>query len=182
MSGRASIGVKQNNKKGVAMSAILFVLFVGCVFGANWALTTFGLVPIGFGMVAPAGVYFSGLGFTLRDLLHDATGRRWVIAAIFVGALVSGALSGRLALASGVAFLISELADFTVYEPLRRKHWLGAVVASNIVGLVVDSALFLWLAFGSLEFMEGQVFGKAYMTVLAVAGLWGFRALSQRRN
>ena len=162
--------------------ALLFGAFVATVFGANWALTRFGFVPVGFGLIAPAGVYFAGLGFTLRDLLHEAGGRRWVLAAIFVGAVLSGALSGRLAIASGVALALSELSDFAVYEPLRHKHWLGAVALSNTVGLVVDSALFLWLAFGSLDFITGQIVGKAYMTALAVVGLWGWRALSQRRD
>jgi uncharacterized PurR-regulated membrane protein YhhQ (DUF165 family) len=82
-----------------------------------------------------------------------------------------------LALASGIAFLASELADLSVYEPLRRRGWWQAVAASNVVGLVVDSALFLWLAFGSLAFFWGQAVGKATMTVvalvvLALARLW----------
>jgi uncharacterized PurR-regulated membrane protein YhhQ (DUF165 family) len=84
-----------------------------------------------------------------------------------------------LALASGTAFLASELADMLVYVPLRRRHWLGAVALSNTVGLVVDSALFLWLAFGSLDFLAGQVVGKAEMTVLAVGVLWLVRRRHQ---
>jgi hypothetical protein len=42
-----------------------------------------------------------------------------------------------------------------------------AVVASSIIGLVVDSAVFLYLAFGSLEYLAGQVVGKAWMVLLA---------------
>jgi hypothetical protein len=42
------------------------------------------------------------------------------------------------------------------------------VTLSNTVGLAVDSALFLTLAFGSLAFFWGQVVGKAWMTLLAV--------------
>lgn len=149
--------------------------YIATIFAANWAITTFGLVPVGFGLMAPAGVYFAGLAFTFRDLTQDALGRRWTYAAILVGAGLSGFLSGPLALASGVAFAVSETADLLVYTPLRRRHWLGAVAASNTVGLVVDSALFLWLAFGSLEFLAGQVVGKLAMTVLAVVVLWGIR-------
>ena len=149
--------------------------YIGTIFAANWALVTFGLVPVGFGLLAPAGVLFAGLAFTFRDLLHDALGRWWVLAAIVVGAALSALVSPQFALASGAAFLLSELADFAVYTPLRRRHWLGAVAASNVVGLVVDSALFLWLAFGSLQFLPGQVVGKSYMTVLAVLVLWSWR-------
>lgn len=146
-----------------------FAAFIATVFAANWAITTIGIVPVGFGLMAPAGVYFAGLAFTLRDGLHELGGRRWVVAAILIGAALSGLLSGPLALASGVAFLLSEAADYAVYAPLRQRGWLPAVVASNIVGVVVDSALFLWLAFGSLDFLAGQIVGKLWMTALAVA-------------
>jgi hypothetical protein len=155
-------------------------LYIATIFAANWAIVTFGLVPVGFGLLAPAGVYFAGLAFTFRDLTQDQLGRRWTFGAILIGAALSAGISGPLALASGVAFLISETADLLVYTPLKEKHWLGAVTASNTVGLVVDSALFLFLAFGSLEFLAGQIVGKLWMTGLAVLILWGARALLSR--
>ena len=117
-------------------------------------------------------VYFAGLAFTFRDLAQERVGRRWIVAAIVAGAVISGLVSTKFALASGAAFLVSELLDFAVYTPLRRRNWIGAVVASNVVGLVADSVLFLALAFGSLAYLPGQVVGKAWMTVLAVAILW----------
>ena len=158
------------------------IAYVATIFAANWAITTFGLVPVGFGLMAPAGVYFAGLAFTFRDLTQDALGRRWTYFAIVVGAALSGLISGPLALASGVAFLVSESLDLLVYTPLRARRWLVAVAASNVVGLAVDSALFLWLAFGSLDFLLGQIVGKAWVTAIAVAVLWAWRAVSVRRN
>ena len=158
------------------------IAYVATIFAANWAITTFGLVPVGFGLLAPAGVYFAGLAFTFRDLTQDALGRRWTYAAILIGAGLSGFLSGPLALASGIAFLVSETADFLVYTPIRERNWLWAVGLSNTVGLIIDSALFLMLAFGSLEFLWGQVVGKLTMTILAVIILGGWRALSKRRH
>ena len=161
----------------------LWVGFIATVAGSNWALATFGIVSIGFGLTAPAGVYFAGLAFTLRDLLHERGGRFWILSAIVVGAMLSGLLEDaqRFALASGVAFLLSELADWTIYTPLRRKGWTIAVASSNVFGLIVDSSLFLWLAFGSLEFIEGQIVGKIYMTVGAIIVMWGARYSRQRR-
>ncbi|MFN8632497.1 MAG: VUT family protein [Chloroflexota bacterium] len=150
----------------------LVVGYILVIVLANWAIQTFGIVPVGFGLAAPAGVYFAGLAFTLRDLVQEQLGRRWTVVAIVVGALVSAAISPQFALASGVAFLLSELADFAVYTPLRERNWLAAVAASNTVGLIADSALFLTLAFGSLEFLAGQIVGKLWMTALAVAVLW----------
>lgn len=118
--------------------------------------------------MAPAGVYFVGVSFTLRDVVHERLGRWPVVGAIVAGAALSAALDPALAVASGAAFLFSELADLAVYDPLRKRNLLGAVVASNIVGLLVDSWLFLTLAFGSLAFLPGQVVGKAYMTLAAI--------------
>ena len=59
-----------------------------------------------------------------------------------------------------------------MYAPLRRRNAALAVAASNTVGLLVDSVLFLALAFGSLEFLAGQVVGKAWVTALSVAVVW----------
>jgi queuosine precursor transporter len=59
-------------------------------------------------------------------------------------------------------------ADLAVYTPLARRGLLIAVVASGVVGLVVDSVVFLWLAFGSLEFLLGQIVGKAWMVLLSI--------------
>lgn len=140
-----------------------------CVLLANWAIDRFGFVPVGFGLEAPAGVYLAGATFTLRDLTQDALGRAWVLAAILAGALLSALISPRFALASGLAFGASELIDLAVYTPLRDRGLLRAVAASNAVGLVADSALFLWLAFGSLDLLAGQVVGKLWMTVVALA-------------
>jgi queuosine precursor transporter len=147
---------------------IWLLMYIATIVGANWAISTFGLVPVGFDLYAPAGVYFVGLAFTFRDLAQERLGRRWIVLAIVVGAALSAYVSPQFALASGLTFLVSEAADFAVYTPLRRRSWLWAIVASNLVGLVIDSAMFLYLAFGSLQFIEGQVLGKVSMTALAV--------------
>ena len=169
--------VEHTRTRPPRLAMALGVGYVATIILANWAISTFGVVPVGFGLMAPAGVYFAGLAFTLRDLLQDVAGTRAVLAGILVGAALSGFISAGFAIASAAAFLFSELADFAVYTPLLRRGWLTAVVASNAVGLTVDSILFLWLAFGSLAFLPGQIVGKVWMTVLAVVVL----ALVRRR-
>ena len=156
---------------------VAFAAFVATVYGANWSLAKWGIVSIGFGLSAPAGVFFAGLAFTLRDTLHEAGNRYWVVAAILVGAGLPALLEDArtFALASGTAFLLSEGADLLVYTPLRARGWLRAVLASNIVGFTLDSILFLWIAFGSLSFLTGQLVGKGYMTLGAILILWILR-------
>lgn len=162
------------------LGIIAVIGYIVTIVAANVAITVFGLVPVGLGLMAPAGVYFAGLAFTLRDGVQETLGRRWTVAAILVGAAISSAMSPQLAIASGLAFLLSEAADFAVYTPLRKRSWLAAVVASNTVGLLIDSALFLWLAFGSLDFLAGQVVGKLWMTALAVALILIWRRATKR--
>jgi uncharacterized PurR-regulated membrane protein YhhQ (DUF165 family) len=144
----------------------------GCVVGANWAISRWGIIPVGFGLMAPAGVYFAGAVFTCRDIVQNTLGRRFTLCAIVLGAGFSFLVSPTFAVASGVTFLFSEMADFLVYTPLYQRHqgrrWLLAVIPANAAGLIVDSALFLWLAFGSEASVAGLIFGKACMTVLAL--------------
>ncbi len=142
--------------------------YIAVIVAANWAVRRFGLVSVGFGLRAPAAVYFVGIAFTLRDLVQNILGRAVSLGAIAVGAAVSAAVSPTLALASGLAFLASELADFMVYTPLLRRGWLTALVPANLVGCLVDSLVFLGIAFGSLALLGGQFVGKAWMTGVAV--------------
>ena len=84
--------------------------------------------------------------------------------------------------ASAAAYLISEFADLAVYTPLQERRFVTAVVVSSIVGLIVDSIVFLWLAFGSLEFLTGQVVGKAWMVLLAVPFILYLRRRDEQIN
>lgn len=148
--------------------------FVGTVWLANWLVAKYGPVPVGFGLEAPAGVYAVGLAFTLRDIVHRTLGRTAVIAAVLAGCALAywvGAAATvpggyvSIAVASALAFLISETLDLLTYESVQNMSFTGAVVASNVVGAVIDSLLFLTLAFGSLAFLSGQIVGKLWMTV-----------------
>lgn len=153
------------------------ILYVSAIWLANLLITRFGLVPVGFGLLAPAGVYVVGLSFTLRDVVQDQLGKTWVVAAILAGAAVSALVSPALALASGVAFLLSEFADFAIYTPLRdRGRPYAALLVSNSFGLVLDSLIFLQLAFGSTDYAPGQILGKAWMTVAALPLIYAYRS------
>ncbi len=162
--------------------------FAATIPAANWLIGNAGtecipegpcLIPVGFGLMAPSGVLMIGLALVLRDVVHERLGWRWAAGAILLGAALSFLLaSPYLALASGVAFLLSEAADMAVYAPLRRRRLALAVLLSGVVGAVIDSAVFLWLAFGSFDFIAGQVVGKAWMTLAAFGLLWAFRQRS----
>ena len=85
-------------------------------------------------------------------------------------------------IASVTAFLLSELADFVVYTPLQERRLITAVVASSSVGLIIDSMVFLYLAFGSLDYLGGQIVGKAWMVLLAIPVIWWIRNRDKALN
>jgi uncharacterized PurR-regulated membrane protein YhhQ (DUF165 family) len=153
--------------------------FIACVPAANWLIGNVGtvciprgpcLIPVApFGITAPSGVLMIGLALVLRDLVQRRLGKGWALAAIVVGAALSGLVAPlALVVASVAAFLLSELADFAVYTPLQKRGLIRAVVLSSLVGLCVDSVAFLYLAFGSLDYLGGQILGKAWMVLLSI--------------
>lgn len=139
------------------------------------------LIPVAPGISAPSGVLVVGLALVLRDLVQRRLGLGWAAGAIVVGAALSATFAPRaLVVASAAAFLLSEFADLAVYTPLQRRGLIRAAVASSLVGLVVDSLVFLWLAFGNLDFLAGQVIGKTWMVAFAVPILWWLRERDRR--
>jgi queuosine precursor transporter len=169
---------------------IFLVLFCLTIPAANWLIGHVGtvcvpngpcLVPVAPGIMAPSGVLMIGLALVLRDLVQRRLGVEFGIGAIIVGAAISAGLAPpTVVVASAAAFLLSEFADFAVYTPLARRRLVVAVIASSVVGLVVDSIVFLWLAFGSLEFLIGQIIGKLWMVLLAIPFVMYIRRRDER--
>jgi queuosine precursor transporter len=169
---------------------VFLVLFCLTIPAANWLIGHVGtvcvptgpcLVPVAPGIMAPSGVLMIGLALVLRDLVQRRLGVEFGIGAIIVGAAISAGLAPpTLVVASAAAFLLSEFADFAVYTPLARRRLVVAVIASSVVGLVVDSIVFLWLAFGSLEFLIGQIIGKLWMVLLAIPFVMYMRRRDER--
>ena len=161
-----------------AVGTAAFVVFLACVPLANWLILHVGtvcvpggpcLVPVAPGIMAPSGVLTVGVALVLRDVVQRCLGLRFGLIAIAAGTALSAFVApASLVIASGTAFALSELVDFAVYTPLQRRRLLLAVVASSLAGLVVDSIVFLSLAFGSLEFLPGQIIGKVWAVLIAM--------------
>lgn len=164
------------------MRLILSTGFLTMIPLANWMIGHVGtvcvqngpcLIPVAPGLMAPSGVLVIGVALLLRNILQERAGRVWIATCIIMGAAISALIAApALAIASGVAFLASECADWSIYTPLRVRGRTIALGCAALAGSVVDSALFLWLAFGSLDFMAGQVVGKMWATTAVVCVLW----------
>ena len=167
-------------------------LYVLCIPAANWLMLNVGyasgngprLVPVGFGLMGPSGILAIGAALYLRDMVQNLFGVRVAIAAVALGVVVTAVTSSpTLAVASAAAYCVSELADLAVYTPLKaRGMYVKAILASGIVGSAVDSAVFLWLAFGSLEFVAGQTVGKIEVTAVCAVVVWAKQYVDARRD
>lgn len=158
--------------------------YVAVVVLANILSSRYGMVSVGFGLVASAGTYAAGAALGLRDAVQTGLGRWGMLAVIAIGSALSYLLADPIiATASLAAFSASELADAAVWTPLRRRWALG-VLASNTVGAVVDTWIFLSLApFGPVTWqaMQGQLVGKLlWATLVPVALLLAAREARRR--
>lgn len=161
--------------RNYAAAAPIAAVYLGSIIVANYVTTHYGFVPVGFGEVATAGTFAAGAALVVRDLLQDTVGRVGVALLILVGAGLSWFVSAPfIALASGLAFLTSETLDMVVYTPLRRRGrfggywWQAAVLAGAVIGAIVDSVVFLGIAFGRAAIapaLPGQLIGKLEVAV-----------------
>lgn len=162
-------------------TALLAASFLATIPAANWLIGNVGscipngpcLIPVAPGLMAPSGVLLIGAALALRDGLHERL-PRWAVAGLIAGgAALSLAFSPpALAVASAVAFLLSELADFAVYDRLRKRGLALAVLASGVVGAALDSVLFSALAFGTVKWAPGLILAKCYASIGYAGWKW----------
>jgi uncharacterized PurR-regulated membrane protein YhhQ (DUF165 family) len=159
----------------IAMVAL--VTYAAAIFGANWMIRNVGstvlpdgthLAPVGFGLLAPSGAYAAGVTFIVRDVVQRTAGRVWSISIIGPGAIATSLLSPRLAMASGIAFLLAELMDLAVYSPLQKRGLVRAVMVSGVAASVADSIVFLVIAGIPLAVaLAGLLLAKFWVQLLA---------------
>lgn len=127
-------------------------IYIAAIVAANLSVAAFGPA------ITPINAFFLiGLDLSLRDVLHQRWQNQGL--ALKMGALlaVAGAVSyalnpasGRIALASVLAFTVSNAVDALAFHLLRRQPYLTRANGSNAFGALTDSLLFPTLAFGAL--------------------------------
>jgi queuosine precursor transporter len=150
--------------------AFLAASYLALVILANWLASKY-VISVGFGRVAPAGVLCIGAVLVLRDWLQQLRGLLWTMPLVYLAGLASwgiGDAAGwtkleKIAVASVIAFTVSETVEAVVFTPLRNRSLTLGVALSGTVGNAIDSWLFLQLAFGSQAFFLGQFIGKGEM-------------------
>lgn len=128
------------------------------------------LVQFLFGQWLTWGAFTYPLAFLVTDVMNRVYGagpaRKVVLVGFAVGVLCSligtqiigefGPLvTVRIAIGSGLAFLVAQLLDVSIFAALRDGRWWRAPLISTLVGSTVDTALFFSIAFSaSLSFVH----------------------------
>lgn len=150
------------------------------------------LVQFLFGNWLTWGAFTYPLAFLVTDVMNRVYGvaaaRRVVLAGFVVGVICSfigtqimlegdgftyPAVTLRIAIGSGLAFLTAQLLDVAVFDEMRDGAWWRAPLASTLIGSSVDTIIFFSVAFsGALSFIEpsNDVSWAAEMLPLLGAG------------
>ena len=132
------------------------------------------LVQFLFGQWLTWGAFTYPIAFLVTDVMNRVYGvgpaRRVVIAGFIVGVICSligtqimlqgdgysyPAVTLRIALGSGLAFLLAQLTDVAIFDRLRAGRWWRAPLASTLIGASLDTAIFFTVAFsGALSVLE----------------------------
>ena len=159
---------------------ILSAAFLATIPGANWMVGHVGTVcPAGSPclvpvwpwpeILAPSGSVLIGVALVLRNVLQQTAPRQWILGCIIIGALISACVApAALTAASATSFFFSEMTDWAVYSPLRRRHMTLAILIAGTAGATVDASLFVTLAFGGeLALIGGQIIAKMWASIFA---------------
>lgn len=160
---------------------VYILMYLGAIILANLTVARFG--PSSAIVVA---FLFIGLDLTSRDKLHEAwhnNGLVWKMGILIaVGSFISWILnkdSGRVAVASFVAFMFAAVVDTIVYQILHKRSYLVKVNGSNVFSALVDSIIFPTIAFGG--FLPLITLGQFVAKVFGGA-VWAFILNKKRDN
>jgi uncharacterized PurR-regulated membrane protein YhhQ (DUF165 family) len=102
------------------------------------------------------GAFSYPVAYLVTDVCNRAYGaspaRRVAWIGFAVGFIASALMAPlRIAIASGSAFIVSQLLDVAIFNRLRQQSWWKAPLFGSAAASVVDTALFFSLAFGGTE-------------------------------
>lgn len=149
-------------------------LYVLSIVAVNWGFSFVPLVPLPTGEMWPPMSLAVGLVFVLRDFAQREIGHKVLLAMLFGGALSYIMADPYVAIASVVAFAVSELADWALYT-FTGKPFHQRVLLSSAVSTPIDSAIFLTMI-GAFS-----VSGVVAMTLSKMLGALAIYAFLRRR-
>ena len=134
-------------------------LLMGAVVLASNYLVQFPIQYYGLEEILTYGAFSYPIAFLITDLANRSFGKIVARKIVYIGFAIgisftllfstnfTDLISIRIAIGSGIAFLIAQLLDAQIFDKLRKKEWFIAPLTSSMVGSVVDTFIFFSISF-----------------------------------
>jgi len=141
---------------------IYVMLYLLSIIFANLLVHWFGIVTIGW-LMFPAGAVVVGLTFSFRDFVQREYGKWNCWIWMVIASIITYLFNQEIAVASVSAFLVSESVDWLMFT-IMKGSFNKRIIVSNLIGIPLDSIIFVWLAFG-LNFQA--ILGQTIIKILS---------------
>ena len=137
----------------------LLSLIMGVIVLASNYLVQFPIKHYGLEKILTYGAFSYPIAFLITDLANRSYGKIIARNIVYIGFVIgisftllfstnfADLISVRIAIGSGIAFLVAQLLDVQIFDKLRKKDWFVAPLTSSIIGSIIDTFLFFSISF-----------------------------------
>src|SRR5210317_1788462 len=138
---------------------ILLSFIMGVVVLTSNYLVQFPINYYGLEEILTYGAFSYPVAFFITDLANRSYGKVVARKIVYVGFIIgivftlffstnfADLISVRIAIGSGIAFMVAQLLDVQIFDYLRKKKWFIAPLTSSLIGSTVDTFLFFSISF-----------------------------------
>ena len=173
----------------IILASFMAIFVVASNFLVQFPINFFGLQEI-----LTYGAFTYPVTFLITDLCNRRYGKLIARKIVYIGFVLgisltlffstnfSDLISIRVAIGSGTAFLFAQLLDVQIFNKLRNKIWFAAPFTSSLVGSLVDTFIFFFIAFygTGLNWITLGIGDFSVKIFMAIGMLIPFRMLMQR--
>ena len=138
---------------------ILLSFIMGVIVLTSNYLVQFPINYYGLEKILTYGAFSYPVAFLITDLANRTYGKIRARKIVYIGFVIGivftlffstnfeDLISVRIAIGSGVAFLVAQLLDVQIFDQLKKKKWFVAPLTSSLIGSTVDTFLFFSISF-----------------------------------
>ena len=142
------------NKTFITLSFLMGVVVLTSNYLVQFPINYFGLNEI-----LTYGAFSYPIAFLITDISNRFYGKISARKIVYIGFTIgivftlifstnfADFISIRIAIGSGIAFIVAQLLDVQIFDQLRKKKWFVAPLTSSLIGSTVDTFLFFSISF-----------------------------------
>jgi len=170
-----------NNSKSNNSLFLVLSIFMGVVIIISNYLVQFPINKFNLQNILTYGAFSYPVTFLITDLANRRFGKEkarklvyfgfvfGILLTLFVSTNFEDVISIRIAIGSGVAFLVAQLIDIEIFQKLRNNVWFLAPMTSSILGSIIDTFLFFSISFLGTDIpWVTLAFGDLFVKILMV--------------